>query len=101
MWFLLLAVVFPPSLLVMVPMSFLPGGRDGTPFLALFFSGSLITFFVFFMACVHFLKALIATYLLEDRWNPDSPMWKVVMLAQLPDVMVALGLAVVVALSLL
>ncbi|SBT37848.1 hypothetical protein GA0070621_0236 [Micromonospora narathiwatensis] len=99
-WFVLLALVFPATLLLLVPASFLPGGRDGTPFLAILFAASLLTFFALFMACVHLLKALVVNYLLEDRWDGRSRVGRALMLAQTPDVVVALGLAVLVARSL-
>lgn len=99
-WFVLLAVVFPASFLVLVPASFLPGGVDGTSFLVILFVDSMIAFFVLFMACVHLLKALVATYLLEDRWDGRSRVGRALMLAQIPDVVVALGLAALVPRSL-
>ncbi|MEU8265361.1 hypothetical protein AB0C02_32775 [Micromonospora sp. NPDC048999] len=98
-WGVMLAVVAPVLLVVIIPVSLLPGGWEGAPFLAAFFVSGVLSFFIFFMGAVHLLKGLIADYLLEGRWNRESRAWRAVMLAQTPDIVIALVSAVAVAFS--
>lgn len=100
-WGVMFGIVFPGSLVLLFLASLLPGGRDGGPFLTVFAVDATVAFFVLFMACVHLVKMLVANYLLQGRWDPGSRVWRAVMLAQAPDVVVALALAAVVAFSLL
>ncbi|MFJ6195355.1 hypothetical protein [Micromonospora sp. NPDC092111] len=53
-----------------------------------------VGFFTFWMACLHGLKAILAYHLLEGRWNPRSRWWRVAMLSQTVDVLVALTITV-------
>ncbi|MFU8854344.1 hypothetical protein ACNAW0_25665 [Micromonospora sp. SL1-18] len=98
-WGVMLAIVAPALFVAILPVSLLPGGWEGAPFLAAFFVSGLLSFFIFFMGTVHLLKWLIADYLLEGRWNPESRVWRAVMLAQTPDIVIAFVSAAAVALS--
>ncbi|MFU8854431.1 hypothetical protein ACNAW0_26120 [Micromonospora sp. SL1-18] len=100
-WGVMLAIAAPVLFVVLIPVSLLSGAWEGAPFLVAFFVSVLLMFFMFFMGAVHLLKGLIADYLLEDRWNPESGVWRAVMLAQTPDIMIAFVSAAAVALSLL
>ncbi|MBN1172861.1 MAG: hypothetical protein JXA67_11855 [Micromonosporaceae bacterium] len=100
MWFVVAVAVNPVLLVLLIPASSLPGGREDVPFLVFFFVVTFMGFFLFFMMCVHLLKWLVVEYLLEDRWNPRSRVLRAVMLAQTPEVALAMLLAGPVAWSL-
>ncbi|OKI87615.1 hypothetical protein [Micromonospora sp. CB01531] len=94
-WFVILAAGFFLSMAVAIPISlFIKELSDQA-----FFGAALFSFFLFFMACLHAVKALIVHYLPEHWWSPRSPVWRVAMLSQLPDLAVALALAYLVAAS--
>ncbi|MEU2612102.1 hypothetical protein ABZ570_11040 [Micromonospora sp. NPDC007271] len=94
-WFVILAAGFFLSMAVAIPISlFVKELSDPA-----FFGAALFSFFLFFMACLHGAKALIVHYLPEHWWNPRNRVWRVAMLAQLPDLAVALALAYVIATS--
>ncbi|MEV6816373.1 hypothetical protein [Micromonospora sp. NPDC051296] len=94
-WFVILGVGFFASMAVAIPVSLLAEELTDP---AYFVSG-LVSFFLFFMACLHGTKALIVHYLPERWWNPRNRLWRVAMLAQWPDLVVALALAYLVAAS--
>ncbi|SCF34327.1 hypothetical protein GA0074695_5838 [Micromonospora viridifaciens] len=94
-WFVILAAGFFLSMAVAIPISLFAKELSDPAF----FVSALFSFFLFFMACLHAVKALIVHYLPEHWWNPRSRVWRVAMLAQLPDLVIALALAYVVAAS--
>ena len=51
--------------------------------------------FTFWMGAIHGAKGLVAGYLLEGRWRPGSRLGRIAMLDQLPDVVLALTITVV------
>ncbi len=94
-WFVIFAAGFFLSMAAVIPISLFVRELSDPAF----FVAALFSFFLFFMACLHAVKALIVNYMPEHWWNPRSRAWRVAMLAQLPDLAVALALASVVAAS--
>ncbi|HWH00398.1 MAG TPA: hypothetical protein VNV66_13975 [Pilimelia sp.] len=97
MWGIMLAFAFPAWVLLTFGTALATGDGDTAILDGAITAGAFIAFFVFFMACIHFLKALVATYFLENRWDRRRRWWRAVMLAQTPDVIVAVTLAAVAA----
>ncbi|MBY8871010.1 hypothetical protein K7640_04025 [Micromonospora sp. PLK6-60] len=98
-WGVLFAAVLPASLVLLLLVSLLTGEREGAVFRAVFVVSAVLAFFLMFMAGVHLVKMLVANELREGWWDLGNRWWRAAMLAQTPDVVVALGLAVVLAVS--
>jgi hypothetical protein len=84
-WWLLAAVTLPVVVAVQVLLNLVD--RNVGAFSAITWG---VLQFMFWMGCVHAAKALVAYYLLEGRWNRESRTWRAVMLAQAPDLAIAL-----------
>jgi hypothetical protein len=91
-------VLFPAG----IPISWLidvPGGGlgvFGAVFLAVYWTIALSAGVLFLL---HVIKFLFAHYVLRSHWNLLSRPWRVAMLNQWPDAVIAVALAVVVQLS--
>lgn len=89
-WLVIFIVTFLPSLAAATFILVFAEGIKDPAFLVM----ELLNFSILFMFCVHGLKALIAHYMPERWWNPRSRVWRVVMLAQVPEIVVAVAAAV-------
>jgi hypothetical protein len=85
-WFLLLAFALVPMVALTVALVLVLGGDGGVASLIPW--GVLL--FLFWMAVITGLKFGAAALLPEERWHPASPFARALLLAQTPDVILAL-----------
>jgi hypothetical protein len=88
-WGVMLAVALPGWFVLGLAVFAFTGDRETIAFNVAYAVGGFVTIFIFAMACLHLLKAVVATYVLEDRWNPDGRLSRWLMLAPIPDVLLA------------
>lgn len=81
-WFILSGVAFAATMVVVIPVSVFASERVKD---LAFDIGDWVIFFPLFTAAVHVVKMVVVWYLPERRWNPQSRLWRAVMLAQTPD----------------
>jgi hypothetical protein len=89
-WGVLLAFVVPVVLTIAIVLAMTIRGTMNVTSAVLWG----VPIFMFWMACVHGVKALVTAYVLDGRWRPGSRPARVLMLSQIPDVVVALAVTV-------
>jgi hypothetical protein len=90
LWWLVGLVVLPVAIVVQVVLATL--NRDDN--IASTVAWGVVAF-CFWMGVIHAAKGIVANYLLTDRWRPDSRLGRITMLDQLPDIVVALTVTVI------
>jgi hypothetical protein len=83
-WFVMFGIAFVASLLGMAVVTLLVSGSD-----VLYALLSWPTYFLFFMVAVHVVKIVVTHYLPEGRWDRRKPLWRLAMLAQSPEIVIA------------
>jgi len=90
-WALLFVFAVPPMVIIAVALELTLGGDGGV-------AGQIpwgVLLFLFWMGVLTGLKFGVATLLPEQRWHPHSAVSRALLLAQTPDVILALVITVV------